>query len=110
MRKLFHFQFGHTLKKIKSKSKSKKKKNHKEIKKRKNSKKSKKKKQRKEKDKKNQKSIIIKNQKKKKESLFSVVLDKICVFCFYPIFGSQQCVKSGSCRRSILFGLLISYF
>ena len=40
-------------------------------------------------------------QKKKK----SVVLDKICVFCLYPIPDSQQCVKRGSCRRLILSGL-----
>ena len=46
-----------------------------------------------------------KNQEKKK-NLFPVVLDKICVFCLYPIPDSQQCVKRGSCRRQILSGLL----
>ena len=40
--------------------------------------------------------------KKKKKS---VVLDKMCVFCLYPIPDSQQCVKRGSCRRLILSGL-----
>ena len=53
---------------------------------------------------------IEKNQKKenqkKKKNLFSVVLDKICVFCLYPIPDSQQYVKRGSCRRPILSGLL----
>ena len=44
--------------------------------------------------------------KKKKKNLFSVVLDKICVFCLYPILDSQQYIKRGSCRRPILFGLL----
>ena len=38
--------------------------------------------------------------------MFSVVLDKICVFCFYPIPDSQQYIKRGSCRRPILSGLL----
>ena len=45
-------------------------------------------------------------EKKSKKNLFSVVLDKICVFCLYPIPDSQQCVKRGSCRRQILSGLL----
>ena len=31
--------------------------------------------------------------KKRKKNLFSVVLDKICVFCLYPIPDSQQYVK-----------------
>ena len=51
----------------------------------------------------------IKNQKSKREkkkSLFSVVLDKMCVFCLYHIPDSQQCVKRGSYRRPILSGLL----
>ena len=38
--------------------------------------------------------------------LFSVVLDKICVSCLYPIPDSQQYVKRGSWRRPILSGLL----
>ena len=38
--------------------------------------------------------------------MFSVVLDKICVFCLYPIPDSQQYVKRDSCRRLILSGLL----
>ena len=44
--------------------------------------------------------------KRKKKNLFSVVLDKICVFFLYPIPDSQQYVKRGSCRRPIFFGLL----
>ena len=59
------------------------------------------------KEKKIRKRKIKKNQKKKKEkNLFSVVMDKICVFCLYPITDSQQYVKRGSCRRLILSGLL----
>ena len=42
----------------------------------------------------------------KEKSLFSVVLDKMCVFCLYLILDSQQCVKKGSYRHPILFGLL----
>ena len=38
--------------------------------------------------------------------MFSVVLDKIYVFCLYLILDFQQYVKTGSCRRQILFGLL----
>ena len=38
--------------------------------------------------------------------MFSVILDKICVFCLYPIPDSQQYIKRGSCRRPILSGLL----
>ena len=49
----------------------------------------------------------IKNRKEK--SLFSVVSDKMCVFCFYPILDSQECVKRGSCRRLILFGLFVLF-
>ena len=50
-----------------------------------------------------QKKIQKKIQKEKKEkSLFSVVLDKMCVFCLYPILDSQQYVKRGSCRHLIL--------
>ena len=48
----------------------------------------------------------IKNKKKGKKNLLSMVLDKICVFCLYPIPDSQQYVKRGSCRRPILSGLL----
>ena len=58
------------------------------------------KKQKKEKSKKK----IKKNQKKK--NLFSVILDKICVFCLYPIPDPQQYVKRGSCKRLILSELL----
>ena len=47
-----------------------------------------------------------KSKKRKKKKLFLVVLDKICVFCLYPIPDSQQYVKRGSCRRPILSGLL----
>ena len=46
-----------------------------------------------------------KNQRKKK-SLSSVILDKMRVFCLYPIPDSQQCLKRGSCRHPILSGLL----
>ena len=46
---------------------------------------------------KNQKSKKGKSKKikkgKRKKNLFSVVLDKICVFCLYPIPDSQQYVK-----------------
>ena len=61
-----------------------------------------------EKPKKKIKNRKEKNRKngKRKWSLFSVVLDKICVFCLYPILDSQQYVKRGSCRRPILSGLL----
>ena len=38
--------------------------------------------------------------------MFSVVSDKMCVFCLYSIPNSQQYVKRGSCRRLILSGLL----
>ena len=48
--------------------------------------------------KKNQKKIKKKEKKKQKEFV-SVVLDKICVFCLYPIPNSQQRVKRGSCKR-----------
>ena len=41
--------------------------------------------------------------------MFSVVLDKMCFFCLYPILDSQQCVKRGSYRRPILSGLLVSF-
>ena len=57
-----------------------------------------------------------KNRKRKikkeanQKNLFSVVLDKICVFCLYPIPDSQQYVKRGSCRRPILSGLLCFHF
>ena len=62
-------------------------------------------------EKENRKKIKKKKSKveKKKKSLFLVVLDKMCVFCLYPILDSQQCVKKDSCRRPILFGLLISF-
>ena len=70
-------------------------------------KKEKSKKNRKGKNPKKQKNQKLKNEeKKRKKKLFSVVLDKICVFCLYPIPDSQQYVKRGSCRRSILSGLL----
>ena len=55
--------------------------------------------------KKNQKSKSKKKSKKKikkekeKEFFFSVILDKMCIFCLYPIPDSQQCVKRGSCRH-----------
>ena len=45
-----------------------------------------------------------KNQKRK-EGLFFVVLDKMCIFCLYPILDSQQYVTRGSCRCPILSGL-----
>ena len=48
----------------------------------------------------------MKSKKKRKESLFFVVLDKMCVFYLYPIPDSQQRVKRGRCRRPILSGLL----
>ena len=56
------------------------------------------------------KKIEKKSQKKYKESKkkyssFPVVLDKMCVFCLYPIPDFQQYVKRGSCRRPILSGL-----
>ena len=47
-----------------------------------------------------------KQKKFKKKNLFLVVLDKICVFCLYPISDPQQYVKRGSYRRPILSGLL----
>ena len=59
---------------------------------------------RKKEKKKKAKSKKIRKRKEKK--LFPVVLDKICVFCLYPIPYSQQYVKRGSCRRPILSGLL----
>ena len=77
--------------------------------KRKNSKKIEKKNQKNRKrknSKKNRKEKIKKNKRRKKKILFSVVLDKICVFCLYPIPDSQQYVKRGNCRRPILSGLL----
>ena len=47
----------------------------------------------------------------KKRGLFSVFLDKMCVFCLYYILDSQQYVKCGSCRRPILSGLpSLSFF
>ena len=49
-----------------------------------------------------------KSKRKEEKNLSSVVLDKICVFCLYPIPDSQQYVKRGSCRRPILSGLLYS--
>ena len=82
------------------------KKNSKKSNKKENPKKQKKenpKKQKKEKFKKSEKSE--KSKIKKKKNLFSVVLDKICVLCLYPIPDSQQYVKRGSCRRPILSGL-----
>ena len=63
------------------------------------------KKERKKKEKFKKKERKSKKQKKKK-SLFSVVLDKMCVFCLYPIPDSQQRVKRDSCRRLILSRLL----
>ena len=86
----------------------------------------KKKRKRKKKTKKNQKKRKIEKKKKKEEkkidkskkidkkikkekSLFAVVLDKMCVFCLYPILDSQQCVKRGSCRRPILSGPFVSF-
>ena len=46
-------------------------------------------------------------EKKKKEKEFvSIVPNKMCVFCLYPIPDSQQCVKRGSCKCLILSGLL----
>ena len=57
---------------------------------------------------KNQKSKIkkkIKKEKRKKEFV-SVVLDKMCIFCLYPIPDSQQRVKRGSYRHPILSRLL----
>ena len=56
-----------------------------------------------------QKKLKKKEEKRKKKNLFSVILDKICVFCLYPIPDSQQCVKRGSCRHPILSGLLCSF-
>ena len=47
-----------------------------------------------------------KREKKKKKSLF---LDRMCVFCLYPILDSQQCVKRGSGRCLILSGPLCSF-
>ena len=70
-----------------------------------NPKKSKKYKIQKKRERKIQKNRKKKIQKKWK-SLSSVVLDKMCVFCLYPIPDSQQYVKRGSCRRLILSGLL----
>ena len=66
----------------------------------------------KKKKKKNQKKEkkYIKEKSKKKENLFSVVLDKICVRCLYPISDSQQYIKKGSCRRPNLSGLLVFLF
>ena len=49
---------------------------------------------------------IEKGKSKKKKNFLSVVVDKIYVFCLYPIPDSQQYVKRGSCRRLILSGLL----
>ena len=63
-----------------------------------------KRKEKRQKKRKNQK--MEKKEKFKKKKLFLVVLDKICVFCLYPIPDSQQYVKRGSCRRLILSGLL----
>ena len=45
----------------------------------------------------------------KKKSLFPVVLDKMCVFCLYPIPDSQQCVKRGNCKRPILSDYLFHF-
>ena len=47
---------------------------------------------------------------KKKKNLLLVVLDKMCVFCLYPIPDSQQHVKKDSCRCLILFGLLFCHY
>ena len=47
--------------------------------------------------------------KKEKKSLFTLVLDKMCVFCLYPIPDYQQYVKRGNCRRPILFGVFCSF-
>ena len=75
--------------------------------KRKNQKKKKKKKSKNQKIEKSKNRKIEKSKRrKKKKNLFSVVLDKMCVFCLYPIPDSQQCVKRGSCRRLILSELL----
>ena len=52
------------------------------------------------------KKIKKREKRKKKKNLFSVVLDKMCVFYLYPIPDSQQYVKRGSCRRPILSRLL----
>ena len=65
-----------------------------------------KKKQKKEKIKKIEKENPKKSKKRKEESLFSVALDKMCVFCLYPITDSLQCVKRDNCRSPILSGLL----
>ena len=46
---------------------------------------------------------------KKKKSLFFNSLRKMCIFCLYPILDSQQRVKRSSCRRPILFELLVSF-
>ena len=59
--------------------------------------------------KKGKKSKEKTKEEKKKKNLFSVVLDRICVLCLYPILDSQQCVKRGSCRRPILSGLFVSF-
>ena len=56
----------------------------------------------------NKKKTKNSNQKTKR-IYFLVILDKICVFCFYPIPDSQQCVKRGNCRRPILSGLLFHF-
>ena len=84
--------------------KNRKEKNSKKIEK-KNQKKENPKNQKKKKEKENSKKIE-KRRSKKKRNLFSVVLDKICVLCLYPIPDSQQYVKRDSCRRPILSGLL----
>ena len=53
--------------------------------------------------------IQKKSKWKKKKSSFTLVLDKMCVFCLYPILDYQQYVKRGSCRRPILSGLFCSF-
>ena len=57
---------------------------------------------------KSKKKIEKGNSKKKK--LLSVVLDKMCIFCFYPISDSQQRVKRGNCRCPVLSGLFCFNF
>ena len=59
--------------------------------------------------KKSKKTKKRKKNKKRKRVCFPVVLDKMCVFSFYPIPVSQQRVKRGSCRCPILSGLLFVF-
>ena len=91
-------------KKRKKSKKIRKKRKLKKNKKEKNAKKQKRKIQKKQK--RNNPKKIEKGKIQKKKVCFSVVLDKMCVFCLYPIPDSQQYIKRDSCRRPILSGLL----